>query len=137
MISISKASVRRFLKYSLIGFGTFLGDLILLYIFTDWLHLYYLFAAGLAFLVAVSVNYLISRRVVFKGTKRGQTAGYVYFIIIAGAGLMFVTGGMYVLVEWLGVYYVWARILVASVTGVWNYLMNLFFNFKVANLEQF
>lgn len=135
MNGLSPTSLRRFLKYSAIGFGTFLGDLVLLYVFTDWLQIHYLLAAGTAFLIAVSVNYVLSRRIVFKGTKRGQTAGYLYFLIIAGIGLMFVTGGMFILVEWLGVYYVFARVLVAGVTGLWNYLMNLFFNFKVANLE--
>ena len=135
MTSNSKVFGWKFLTYSMIGCGTFIGDLLLLYIFTDWLNIHYVLAAGIAFLIAVSVNYLISRQVVFKGTKRGRVTGYVYFLIIAGIGLMFVTGGMYALVEWFGMYYVLARILVACITGVWNYLMNLFFNFKVANLE--
>lgn len=56
----------------------------------------------------------------------------MYFIAIALVGMVLVTGAMYVMVELLGIYYLLARVVVACVTGVWNYLLNLFFNFKVA-----
>ena len=125
-------AVVRFLKYSSVGVSTFLFDLLLLYIFTDILEMNYLVAAGVAFLIAVSINYVVSRKFVFKGTLRGVKSGYVNFIGIAGIGLLFVVSSMYVLVTVFSLPPLISRIGVAGITGFWNYLMNLFINFKVA-----
>lgn len=125
-------TVVRFAKYSLVGFGTFFFDLLLLYILTDFFALNYLLAAAVAFLIAVTINYIFSRRYVFSGTLRGVKEGYVNFMLIVLVGLVVVTGGMYVFVTMFDMSYVIARVLLAGVTGFWNYLMNLFVNFKVA-----
>jgi putative flippase GtrA len=124
--------MQRFLKYSFIGGSTFAFDLLLLFIFTDFLHFNYVLAAGVAFLIAVSINYYFSRTLVFKGTKRDMRAGYLYFLLIAGTGLFFVMSAMFVLVDVLNLHYLLSRVCIAGVTGVWNYLTNLFFNFKMA-----
>jgi putative flippase GtrA len=133
-MNIERRGLLRFATYSIIGGGTFAFDLFLLYIFIDVFQVNYLVAAGTAFLLAVSLNYQLSRRFVFKGTTRNHATGYSYFIIIALLGLLFVTGAMYVFVEMAGIHYLLARIIIAGVTGVWNYLMNLFFNFRVAGV---
>lgn len=133
-MSIEWRALKRFFQYSTIGAGTFAFDLLLLFLFTDKLEMNYVLAVAVAFLIAVSLNYQLSRRFVFKGSVRGHAEGYVYFIGIALWGMLFVTGMMYVLVEWFAVYYLVARIVIAGVTGIWNYLMNLFFNFKVAGI---
>lgn len=125
-------TITRFLKYSSIGVSTFLFDLLLLWLLIEYAGANYLIAAAVAFVIAVSVNYIASRRYVFRGSLRQVGVGYVQFLLIAGAGLCFVVGAMYVLVEHLAVSYVVARIMVAVVTGFWNYLMNLYVNFQVA-----
>ncbi len=125
-------SLQRFFKYSLIGGGTFAFDLLLLYIFTDLLGMNYVLAAGLGFLIAVSINYYVSRRLVFTGTERNLRTGYIYFLLIAGTGLFFVMSAMFVLVDVLNFHYLFSRVCIAGVTGFWNYLTNLYFNFKMA-----
>jgi putative flippase GtrA len=132
---MSWPALKRFLHYSLIGFSTFLFDLALLAALTQFGGVNPVWAAGLSFLVAVSLNYALSRHFVFSGTARGHKAGYVYFVLIAGVGLLFVTGSMYLLVTVLGFYYLAARTAIAVITGMWNYTINLFFNFKVAGIH--
>jgi putative flippase GtrA len=124
--------IMRFLRYSCVGGGTFLFDLLMLYIFTDAFGWSPVFAAGLAFFIAVSLNYYISRILVFKGTTREFKQGYLGFLLIAGTGLVIVTGGMYIMVDILKLQYIISRILISFVTGLWNYLLNLYVNFKVA-----
>lgn len=131
MISLSIAEYKRLFHYSLIGSGTFLFDLLLLYISIDILGWNYLVATGSAFLVAVSINYTLSRRFVFSNTSRGFLSGYVYFLLIVSSGLVFITGAMYVAVDIIGLNYLLSRIGIAGITGLWNYLMNLLFNFKL------
>jgi putative flippase GtrA len=58
--------------------------------------------------------------------------GYTNFIGIALIGMGIVMGGMYVLTVFLAWNYLISRICIAIVTGLWNYLLNLHVNFKVA-----
>jgi len=122
----------RFLKYSSVGVSTFLFDLFLLYFFIDYLKIYYVYATAAAFGIAVSINYVLSRRFVFHGTLRSAHAGYGIFILIALVGLGAVTGLMVFFVEVLHMNYFPSRIIIAGMVGMWNYLMNLYVNFKVA-----
>lgn len=122
----------RFLKYFTVGLSTFSLDLLLLFILVEVFLVHQVLASAVAFFVAVSINYVLSRQYVFKTTLRGVKVGYLNFIIIAFVGLLIVTGGMYVLTILLSVHFLIARVLVAGVTGFWNYLMNLYVNFKVA-----
>ena len=122
---------QRFLKYFIIGFSTFLFDLILLYVFTDFFKINYLISVSLAFLIAVSINYYFSRRFVFSKTKRDLKLGFYIFLGITISGLIFITLLMLLLVEKLNLNYLVARIIVAGIVGIYNYTTNLFFNFKV------
>ena len=124
-------AIQRLLKYTSIGVGTFAFDLALLFVLIDLLQINYLLAAAAAFAIAVSVNYLISRHFVFRGTLRGVGSGYLNFMFIAGTGLLVVVGGMYVLVDVLSLHYLISRVSIAGLAGLWNYLMNLYVNFKV------
>ena len=125
----------RFLRYTLVGGGTFGFDLLLLYVVTEYLGVPYYVATAGAFLVAVSINYFISRRFVFKGTQRSLHGGYLYFITLALAGAAITTAGVALLVTYVGLYYMVARVLVAFIVGTINYLSNLFFNFRVVGMH--
>lgn len=133
---IQRPAIFRFLRYSLVGGSTFAFDLVLLYIVTEYAGVPYYIATPLAFLVAVSLNYLISRRFVFKGTGRGHKLGYSYFIGAALLGASVTTLGVSALVTYAGLYFMLARILIACVVGIGNYLFNLFYNFKVGGLHE-
>lgn len=124
--------IARFSKYAVVGISTLLLDLGLLFVLTDGIGLYPVFSAGVAFIIAVTVNYLLCRRYVFRGSTRGMGEGYVGFLIIAGTGLALVTGGMHLLVTRLGWHYMACRLVIAAVTGLWEYLLNLYVNFRVA-----
>jgi putative flippase GtrA len=127
-----RKGLTRLLKYSSVGVSTFLFDLLLLYVLIDYAKVYYPVATALAFGIAVSINYFLSRRFVFKGTLRSVHAGYGVFVSIALVGLVAITGLMMVFVEILHMHYFPARAIIAGVVGLWNYLMNLYVNFKVA-----
>jgi putative flippase GtrA len=126
-----KKSLIRFLKYFLIGFSTFLLDLFLLYFFTDILLINYLVSTAIAFIISITIHYHFSRKFVFSKTTRGIKHGYYIFLGTAILGLMFVVLLMALLVEKLFLNYIIARVIVAGVVGMYNYLVNLFFNFKV------
>lgn len=126
------SGLRRFLRYSMVGVGTFGLDLALLYAATSIIGIPYYISTPGAFLIAVSVNYAISRRFVFTKTERVWHHGYAYFGAVAMIGAAATTSLVAFLVSFFGLYYLTARILVAGLVGMGNYLFNLFFTFKVA-----
>lgn len=125
-------AAKRFSKYTVVGGAAFALDLVLLFLFTDALGWPPVLSAAVAFVLAVSLNYVLSRYFVFKGTTRGFAAGYAGFLVIALSGLGIVTGMMHVFVDILAWNYLLSRISIALFTGIWNYLLNLYFNFRVA-----
>ena len=125
-------ALKRFFKYTAIGTTTFVLDLGLLYLFNDFFNLNYLFSAGVASLISVSINYYFARKILFSKTNRKFDHGYYYFILITGIGLIFIILLMALLVEVFNLDPFTSRISIAGVIGMWNYLMNLFFNFKMA-----
>jgi len=128
-------AVKRFLKYSFVGVSTFLFDLLFLFLLIDVLLVNYIVATGLAFLVAVSINYCISRKYVFKGTVRPFKIGYIIFISSSLLSLLIIISCMYVMVEILAFNYLVSRISIAGITGFGNYVLNLVVNFKVKGMH--
>lgn len=128
---IDLKGTRRFLKYAGVGGSTFAFDLLLIYVLTEFLGVPYTISTPLGFMVAVSINYFVSRRFVFGGTKRTLEHGYLYFISFAGLGALLITATVAALVTTFALHYLIARILVACVVGIANYLLNLYLNFRV------
>jgi putative flippase GtrA len=129
----TKLTLVRFFKYVIVGVSTFIFDLVLLSIFIDIFLWNYVLATGAAFTIAISVNYFFSRRYVFKETLRSFYAGYVAFMVIASIGIGIAMLGMALMVGVFNFHILDSRIIIAGVVGIWNYLINLYFNFKVAD----
>lgn len=129
---VSFRSIRRFFSYSLVGGSTFAFDLALLYVLTEFAGIPYTLSTPLAFLIAVSINYFVSRKFVFHKTERTLPRGYTYFIGAALLGALLITGAVSLMTTILGMSYLLARVLVACIVGVGNYLFNLYVNFNVA-----
>ncbi|MEI6480292.1 MAG: GtrA family protein [bacterium] len=127
-----KNGLQRFMKYGIVGVSTFAFDLLLLYVFTDFFSWNYIISTGIAFTIAISINYFFSRRFVFSGTLKSIHKGYFAFMSIACVGIIVAMLGMAILVGVFHFKFLNSRIIIAGVVGVWNYLMNLYVNFKVA-----
>ncbi|HYE23054.1 MAG TPA: GtrA family protein [Candidatus Paceibacterota bacterium] len=129
---IDRKGLVRFFRYSLVGGSTFAFDLLLIWVMTELFGIPYYISTFIGFVIAVSLNYFISRRFVFKGTERKVHHGYAYFLSFACAGAFLISAAVAFLTETFHLHYMLARVLVACVVGVGNYLFNLHFNFKVA-----
>jgi putative flippase GtrA len=134
-IMVYMPALSRFIHYGTVGVTTFALDLAMLFLLTDGVGIHYLLSACIAFVLAVSINYCLSRRHVFSQTSRPFASGYAYFFGIALVGLGAIVGLMYVAVDVLGFHYLASRIAVAGAVGIWTYFMNLYLNFRVAGIE--
>lgn len=105
-------------------------DLLLLWLLVAFLGLQYLLAATVGFLVAVTLHYALSRLWIFRDSGRHVASGYVYFLIIAGVGLALTLAVLWLLVEWVGLHYLLARVAASAVGGTAMFFLNAGFNFK-------
>ena len=87
------------------------------------------------FLVAVSVNYFLSRRWVFKGSQRRLAGGYLYFLKTALVGALATGFLMWLFCTTTHGPYLLIRIIIAAIIGTVNYLIHLYLNFRVAGHE--
>jgi len=129
---VDRKGLVRFFRYALVGGTTFLFDLLLIWIATELFGVPYYLSTFFGFVIAVSCNYFLSRHFVFKGSERRIHHGYAYFLSIALCGAFLISVAVAFLTETFLLHYMTARILVACVVGVGNYLFNLHVNFKVA-----
>lgn len=123
--------LRRFIRYSTIGVSTFVLDLIFLIVLTELLYVHPVPAAGIAFLIAISLNYILSRKYVFNETTKSRLSTYVMFIALGVGGLGLVMGLMYaatVVAHWN---FLTSRVFIAVLVGILNYFLNLYINFQI------
>lgn len=125
-------ALRRFAKYSIVGVGTFALDLLMLYGAVQYAGMAYYVATPGAFLIAVTINYVLSRLHVFRETARSWHGGYLYFALVAISAAVATTASVALLVSTLHLNYLIARTLTAGMVGICGYLINLHFNFRVA-----
>lgn len=127
----SSKSLLRLARYCVVGVSTFVFDLVILTCLTKFLGMNPVYAAGVAFFLAITVNYVWSRRYVFHESLEPNHIAYTNFIIVAVVGMVLTMGGMHVLVVTWGMYYLYARTVLAGFVGIFTYVTNLYFNFKV------
>lgn len=110
--------------------GTFAIDLALLWLLVEHLGTAYIPAAALAFLIAISLNYVVSRLWVFRRSDRGLASGFFYFLVIAGIGLVTTLAVFVLLMEFAGLFYIVARVIASVVAGILVFALNAVLNFK-------
>lgn len=126
-----KKLLRRGISYGTVGFGTFLLDLCIITALITWSPIPYPVAVALGFFIAVSINYYISYHWVYAGTTQTFYHGYSFFFILATVGLLVITLGTTILVEFFYIPLFIARTLVGLTVGIMNFILNTFFNFKL------
>lgn len=124
-------AVQRFARYALVGVSTFGFDLALCLALHHWLSVPYPIATAVGFYMGMSLNYLTSRRFVFRGTTRRLWQGYGYFALFALAASLLTSTLVSLMIANFGLSLLLARVLVAGPVGVLNYLINLRYNFMV------
>lgn len=127
----TKREMARGAKYALVGSATLGFDLLLLFTLVEYASWPEFVAAPFAFLIAVSVNYFISRQFVFSGTSRGLGRGYIMFVVFAVSAATALAVLMFITVSILGYNYLVSRIVIATIIGIGNYFANTFLNFRV------
>ncbi len=121
---------KKIFKYGIGGWVWALTDLLFLYIFTEYFGIYYLLSQVLSFLISVFVWFLFQKYITFQqkwGSFKLQSSLFLWFQVI---GILANIGIMWLLVEYAGLYYMYASIIAKWIVFGWNFYMNHKYNFK-------
>ena len=124
-------SYLQFIKYFFASGIALFADVAVLYILTEYVHLYYLISATISFMVGIAITYICSKLYIFTKTSiKNRTAEFTVFLIIGIIGLILNNIFLYIFTEYLGLYYMLSKCLVIAITYLWNYFARKKFIFS-------
>jgi len=139
-----KSFIFEMFRYTMVGGIAFLVDFLVLFLCKEFIlsgipfSLYFSTAAG--FLAGLTVNYILCLKFVFlsvKNTNLGsKTKDKALFMIIGIVGLGMNELGMFISVDLLGIHYLIAKIIIAGIVMMWNYLARKYFIFNLKFLKE-
>ena len=87
-------------------------------------------AAGIGFVIANTLHYVLGRAWIFPETERGVGSGYALFLVNSGVGLLVTTVLYAALLTATHMNYLVARALVSLVAGLVVFVLNAALNFR-------
>lgn len=119
-----------FIRYSLgWALAAFL-DLLLLYVFTEFFHLFYLYSSILAFCCSVSFAYFFQKYITFRNFSKDHIVQWLLFLIFQLIWQLLYMSILRIGVDKLHLYYMLVALLAKWIVFLRNYLANRHFNFK-------
>ena len=113
---------KQLFRFGIVGFTAFLIDAGLLYVLTEYLHIYYLISSVISFIVSLIYNYILSIFWVFDVKKKQTYKEVLLFTILSVIGLGVNQLVMYIGVDLLNVYYMLCKIISTIIVMVYNFV---------------
>lgn len=120
--------VRQFLRFSIVGITAFTIDYGVMILLTELFGVPYLSSTTISFIVSVIFNYYASMHFVFaRKDDMSRKREFLVFVVLSFFGLLWNDLFMWITVEYLYMDYRIAKILVAAVVSVWNFVTRKMF----------
>ena len=119
-------------KYVVSGGTAAFADIFSLYVLTEWLGLWYLISAGLAFLVAFWVSFFMQKHWTFQDKSAQSHKQATAYFVVAVVNLGINTLLMYALVDLVHIWYLFAQIIIGGLIAFSSFFVYRKFIFKKA-----
>ncbi|HEU5005131.1 MAG TPA: GtrA family protein [Candidatus Saccharimonadales bacterium] len=121
LVRNSDALVIQFFRYGFVAVAAAIVDTGLLFIFTHYLHWFYLLSATASFLISLILNYLLSTVWVFSRSAYRRHVEIIMFLIIGIVGL-----GLNLVIIWfftsaVGLFYLKSKLLALLGVFFWSF----------------
>ena len=118
------------LKYLCVGGVVVAINVSVLYSLTEFLRIYYLISAALAFCVAFLVSFFLQKSFTFKDASTDRVASQMaLYLSLQLANLCANMVLLYALVEYLGIWYILAELIVGLVLAIATFIISRRFIF--------
>lgn len=119
-IKQTKDTKLQFFRYLFVGGFAAIVNIGSLYIFTEFLHLYYLISNILGFLLGLTTNYLLSKWLIFVDSELNKVIEFIIYAIIGVIGLGIDTFFVWLITN-LGIYYIISKVISTCLVFIWNF----------------
>ena len=118
-------------RYTIVGGIAFVFDFGTLTVLTEIFNIYYLLSAAIAFLLGLSVNYLLSIIWVFeKHTVKAKSVEFAVFALIGVVGLALNEFFIWFFTEIVDFHYLISKILSTVFVYLWNFFVRKYTLFR-------
>lgn len=115
--------LKKIINFGFVGIIATAVDYLLLWILKEYLNIDVMIASTISFSCSLILNYVLSMRFVFTDKREmSSNKQFSIFLVTALIGLGLNQLIMYALVEKLGVYYLFAKVVATGVVLVWNFI---------------
>ena len=113
----------QFFRYTIVGGLAFVADYSLLFVLTEYLGLHYLVSATISFIVGLTINYILSIFWIFRHSKlESRIIEFIIYGIIGVIGLFINNAMLYLLTDYVSLYYMLSKLITAAVVMGWNFV---------------
>ncbi|MBQ7876718.1 MAG: GtrA family protein [Clostridia bacterium] len=114
----------QFFRYGFVGAWATVADWGVLFFLTEGAGVHYLISGVVAFVMGLTVNFLLSKKFVFSGekTQHSSSTEFLVYAIIGIIGLVLTEIIMFVLTDVLNWYFMIPKIIATAVVFVWNFV---------------
>lgn len=120
----TKNGLLQFLRYIFVGGIATIVDWGILYIFTEFIHLYYILSSVISFIAGLLINFILSKKLVFQSneSKTGIMTEFIVYGVIGAVGLGITTLLMLLLTGYMKLYYMLSKVIATILVLLWNYI---------------
>lgn len=124
-------NVLQVVRYGVSGVMGGLVQVASLYVFVDWLTVWYIYGVALAFLISLVCTFVLQKFWTFQDYSTDTLTRQSFFYVMIAVGTLALNVVlMYVLVDVLHYWYIVAQIIVVGTVGVLSFFMNKALTFK-------
>ena len=122
-----KKLINQILKFGIVGVIATIIDFSVLYLLTEFIHIHYLVSSIISFTVSVIFNYILSIKWVFEVNHKQTKKDFILFVVLSIIGLGINELIMYLMVDKLGIHYMFTKVFATGIVMVYNFITRKIF----------
>jgi putative flippase GtrA len=124
---MNRATIFEIIRFGAVGASVAALQLVLVFMLTDMFGMWYLIASVLSYSIAIVVNFTLQKFFVHKHMEKDAIKSqFVKYVLLGFFCLALNTVGMYTLVTYLGVPYLYAQALIVGMLAIFTFVMHRF-----------
>lgn len=120
-------SLLQFIRYFFVGGVAAVVNIGLLFVFSDIFKINYIIANIFSFTCGLVVNYLLSKKLVFKTDSINVIFEFIVYAVIGVLGLIIDTVLLWLFTSRFKIYYMISKIISTVLTFIWNFVSRKLF----------
>ena len=112
----------QFFRYLFVGGFAAVVNIGSLFVLKEFLHIYYIIANVIGFVLGLITNYILSKWLVFaKEKSMNNIVEFIVYTIIGVIGLILDTFFLFLFTDKMGIYYMISKIISTGLVFIWNF----------------